>query len=107
MINLFFFIISKFSSNGNIYSFIKTIKQFIILDNEFEQLIIGYINQSLSDNDIKKLLIELNDPENFSIFKTYIKINFYSIYVMNQPDTDAIIKEIKSRIKVENNKPIL
>jgi hypothetical protein len=53
------------------------------------------------------LLIELNDPDNFSIFKTYIKINFYSIYAMNQPDTDAIIKEIKSRIKEENNKPIL
>ena len=78
-----------------------------ILDYEFEQLIIGYINQSLSDNDIKNLLIKLNDPDNVSKFKTYIKINFYSIYAMNRPDTDAIIKEIKSRIKEENNKSIL
>ena len=54
-----------------------------------------------------KLSIKLNDPDNVSIFETYIKINFYSIYAMYRPDTDAIIKEIKSRIKEENNKSIL
>jgi len=74
------------------------------LDIGFEKLIIGYINQSSSVEDLKKILDKLKEPSNVSLFKSYIKINFFSIYTMNQSDTDAILKEVKSRIKVEENK---
>ena len=77
------------------------------MDKEFEQLILGYINQTSSVEDLKEIINKLHDPNSASVFKAYIKINFYSIYAMNRPDTDAIIKEIKSRIKEENNKSIL
>ncbi len=74
------------------------------MDKEFEQLIIGYINQTSSVKDLKEIINKLQDPNSASIFKAYIKINYYSIYAMNQSDAENIIKEVKSRIKVEENK---
>lgn len=74
------------------------------MDKEFENLIVGYINQTSSVKDLKEIMNKLKDPNSASIFKTYIKINYYSIYAMNQSDAENIIKEIKSRIKVEENK---
>ena len=73
-------------------------------EREFEDLIIGYISQSLSINDLKKILEKLKKPKNIKIFKAFIKINYYSIYIMNQSDTESIIKEVKSRIKREESK---
>ena len=73
-------------------------------EREFEDLIIGYISQSLSINDLKKFLEKLKKPKNIKIFKAFIKINYYSIYIMNQSDTESIIKEVKSRIKREESK---
>ena len=74
------------------------------MDKEFEQLILGYINQTSSVEDLKEIINKLQDPNSASVFKAYIKINFYSIYAMNQSDAQNIIKEVKSRIKVEENK---
>lgn len=74
------------------------------MDKEFENLIVGYINQTSSVKDLKEIMNKLKDPNSASIFKTYIKINYYSIYAMNQSDAENIIKEVKSRIKVEENK---
>jgi hypothetical protein len=71
---------------------------------EFEDLIIGYISQSSTINDLKKILEKLKQPKNIKIFKAFIKINYYSIYSMNQSDTESIIKEVKSRIQKEESK---
>ena len=74
------------------------------MNKEFEKLIVGYINQTSSVKDLKEIINKLKDPNSASIFKAYIKINYYSIYAMNQSDAENIIKEVKSRIKVEENK---
>lgn len=76
----------------------------ISVNKEFEELIIGYISQSSSINDLKNILKKLKQPKNLSIFRTYIKVNYYSIYIMNQSDTESIIKEVKSRISREESK---
>ena len=74
------------------------------MDKEFEHLIDRYINQSSSVDELKRILVKLNDPKNISIFKSFIKANFFSIYSMKQSDTDDIIREVKRRIKEEENK---
>ena len=74
------------------------------MDKEFEYLIIGYINQTSSVKDLKKILIKLKDPDNISTFKSFIKANFFSIYTMKQSDANDIIRELKRRIKEEENK---
>ena len=74
------------------------------IDKEFEDLIVGYISQSSTIFDLKKILKKLKQPKNVEIFKAYIKINYYSIYIMNQSDTESIIKEVKSRIRQEESK---
>ena len=65
---------------------------------KFESLILKYINQTSSSNELKVLIKALEDIKNVRVFKEYIKTNFYSIYVMNQFETEDIISEIKKRI---------
>ena len=74
------------------------------INKKFEDLIIGYINQSSTIEDLKTIIEKLKQPKNVSLFKAYIKINYYSIYIMNQSDTESIIKELKSRISKEKSK---
>ena len=74
------------------------------INKQFEDLIIGYINQTSTIEDLKTIIEKLKQPKNVSLFKTYIKINYYSIYIMNQSDTESIIKELKSRISKEESK---
>jgi len=74
------------------------------INKQFEDLIIGYINQTSTIEDLKIIIEKLKQPKNVSLFKTYIKINYYSIYIMNQSDTESIIKELKSRISKEEYK---
>jgi len=74
------------------------------INRQFEDLIIGYINQTSTIEDLKTIIEKLKQPKNVSLFKAYIKINYYSIYIMNQSDTESIIKELKSRISKEEYK---
>jgi len=78
------------------------------IDKNFENLIIKYINQNTKTEDLKLLLTYLKDFKNLSLFKLYIKINFFSIYVMNRMDKDEIIDIIKNKInkdqKIEKRK---
>ena len=69
------------------------------IDKNFEYLIIKYINQNTKTEDLKLLLTYLKDSENLRLFKLFIKINFFSIYVMNKMDKDGIIDIIKGKIK--------
>ena len=72
--------------------------------NHFEDLIIKYLNQNTSVEDLNQLLIELKNKENVRLFKSYIKTNYYSLYVMNDIDRKDIIKVIKSKIDLERKK---
>ena len=74
------------------------------IDKNFENLIIKYINQNTKTEDLKLLLNCLKDSKNLSLFKLYIKINFFSIYVMNSMDKDEIIDIIKNKIKKDQKR---
>ena len=74
------------------------------IDNNFESLIIKYINQNTKTEDLKSLLTYLKDSKNLSLFKLYIKINFFSIYIMNKMDKDGIIDIIKGKIKKDQKR---
>ena len=72
--------------------------------NHFEDLILKYLSQNTSVEDLNQLLIELKNKENVRLFKSYIKTNYYSLYVMNDIDRKDIIKVIKSKIDLERKK---
>ena len=74
------------------------------IDKNFENLVIKYINQNTKTEDLKLLLTYLKDSKNLSLFKLYIKINFFSIYVMNRMDKDEIIDIIKNKIKKDQKR---
>ena len=67
----------------------------------FEDLILKYLNQNTSVCDLKKLLVKLKEKENVELFKSYIKTNYYSLYVLNDIDRKDIIKVIKNKIDLE------
>ena len=67
-------------------------------DDEFENLMIGYIHHSLTNDELKKFSEKLKKSKNATLFKAYIKVNYFSIFSMNKTDAESIIKEIKSRI---------
>lgn len=71
---------------------------------KFEDLVLKYINQTSSIDDLKIMINELKDPKNVKLFKSYIKTNYYSIYAMNQVETEDIINEIKTRIHTQGRK---
>ena len=70
----------------------------------FEDLIIKYLNQNTSVKDLKNLLVKLKEKENVKLFKSYIKTNYYSLYVLNDIDRKDIIKIIKNKIDLERKK---
>ena len=70
----------------------------------FEDLIIKYLNQNASVEDLKTLLVKLKEKENVKLFKSYIKTNYYSLYVLNDIDRKDIIKIIKNKIDLERKK---
>ena len=72
----------------------------------FENLILKYLNQNTSVNDLKKLLVKLKEKENVELFKSYIKTNYYSLYVLNDIDRKDIIKVIKDKIDLERKNSI-
>ena len=67
----------------------------------FEDLTLKYLNQNTSLEDLKKLLVKLKEKENVELFKSYIKTNYYSLYVLNDIDRKDIIKVIKDKIDLE------
>ena len=69
----------------------------------FEDLTLKYLNQNTSLEDLKKLLVKLKEKENVELFKSYIKTNYYSLYVLNDIDRKDIIKVIKDKIDLERN----
>jgi hypothetical protein len=67
----------------------------------FENLIVKYINQDASVKELEQLLSMLKSKDNIVLFRSYVKINFYSIYLMNDIDNIDIINKIKEKIELE------
>ncbi len=64
----------------------------------FEELAVAFLNRNASVEDLKLLIKSLESIKNIQLFKLYIKINYYSVYAMNELETKDIIDVIKSRI---------
>ena len=71
---------------------------------KFEKLSIAFLNQDASLEDLNLLIKSLESLKNIQLFKLYIKINYYSLYAMNEIEKNNIIDVIKERISKENRK---
>lgn len=70
----------------------------------FEELAVAFLNRNASVEDLKLLIKSLESIKNIQLFKLYIKINYYTVYAMNELETKDIIDVIKARISKENRK---
>lgn len=69
-----------------------------------ENLTVKYINQEANIQDLELLYEYLKSPENEEIFKSFVRINFYGIYIMNEIDKTDILRAIEKRIASEKRK---
>ncbi|MEL0243138.1 MAG: FecR family protein [Gammaproteobacteria bacterium] len=69
-----------------------------------ENLTVKYINQQANVQDLELLYEYLKSPENEEIFKFFVRINFYGIYIMNEIDKTDILRAIEKRIASEKRK---
>tara|TARA_A200000113_G_scaffold225651_1_gene247269 strand:+ start:97 stop:1245 length:1149 start_codon:yes stop_codon:yes gene_type:complete len=76
----------------------------------FESLIIKFISRSADLQELSALTKYLEEKENVEIFKSFIKINHYSTYCMQDIDRKEILQTIKKRIaskrKIEQRKKL-
>ena len=70
----------------------------------FEELAIAFVNQNASVEDLKVLIKKLESIKNLELFKLYIKINYYSVYNMNEMESKDIVEVIKGKINKESKK---
>ena len=71
---------------------------------KFKRLILKYIDQTTSSSELKIMINALKDPKNVKLFKSYIKTNYYSIYAMNEFETEDILNELRRKIRLTEKK---
>ena len=71
------------------------------MKSDTENKIIRFLNQNASIEDIESLSIWLDEKENQKVFENYVKLNFYSIYIMNKENNfvEERRKELKKGFK--------
>lgn len=70
---------------------------------KLENLTVKYINQNANLLELEELLDLLKSDKNQELFMSFIRVNYYSIYMMKDFDTDEVIRSIKQKIKEEKN----
>lgn len=70
---------------------------------KLENLTVKYINQNANLLELEELLDLLKSDKNQELFMSFIRVNYYSIYIMKDFDTDEVIRSIKQKIKEEKN----
>ena len=70
----------------------------------FEKLIIKFISGTATLEELMGLMKYLEVNENSETFKSYVRINYYSIYSMNDIDRKDILEIVQKRISNEKKK---
>ena len=70
----------------------------------FENLIIKFISRSANLEELSLLMKCLEKKENVKTFKSFIKINYYSIYTMQDIDRKQILNAVQKRISSERKR---
>ena len=78
--------------------------------SELKKLLVRYVTKSATFGDLEQLELWINDPNNLSTFKDYIKTQFAIQLSMNEPDSSKIrerlLKEIRNDKKVLRNRRV-
>ncbi len=69
-----------------------------------ENLIIKFISQSANLDELSLLMKYLEKKENVETFKSFIKINYFSVYTMQDIDRKEILKTVQKRISYERKR---
>lgn len=70
---------------------------------EIEKLIIKYVANSITADELDELSIWIKEPENEQVFCKYVKVNYAIDYHMSQFDTNKTKKLLLKKIKEDSN----
>ena len=69
-----------------------------------EKLIVKYITNSITENELEELVVWLNTPENEELFLDYLKVNYAIDYNVGQFRIDKTKKMLFDKIDEDINK---
>ena len=69
-----------------------------------EDLIIKFISRTANIEELCLLMKYLENKKNVEIFKSFIKINYFSIYTMQNIDRKEILEIVQKRISSEHKR---
>ncbi|KZS42850.1 hypothetical protein AWE51_15900 [Aquimarina aggregata] len=70
---------------------------------EIDIILIKFLNKSANSEELDKLDIWIQDPENELIFRDFVKTHFAIIVAMNDPDSSKIREQLLNEIQKEKN----
>lgn len=71
------------------------------MSKEIENILVKYLSQSASPEELKQLSKWLEDSNNKQIFKEFVKTNYAISYSVNHPNTKATVQTLMSKINRE------
>jgi len=71
--------------------------------SKIEKLLIKYVSQSATSQDLESLELWLKDSPNLSLLKEYIKTQFAIQMSMNDPDSDEIRERLLKEMRKDKN----
>lgn len=68
---------------------------------DIENLIVKYLTNSATANDLDQLAVWIKEPINKKKFKEYVDIHYSIFYAMKDPNTQEVLDELLSKIRKE------
>lgn len=69
--------------------------------SDIENLIIKYLTNSANANDLDRLAVWVQEPNNKKIFKEYVDVHYSVFYSMKNPNTQEVLDELLITIRRE------
>ncbi|GGW48517.1 FecR family protein [Arenibacter certesii] len=75
-----------------------------MIPEEIERLIIKFLSNSTTNEELVKLNSWIQDTDNEEVFKEYVKTHFATTLAMNNPDLEEVRTNLLKEIRCETNK---
>ena len=75
-----------------------------MISKEVENLIVKYINKSANSEELEELDNWVKDPNNFKVFKEFVRTHYAILYTIDNRDTDDTRTKLLQQIK--KDKPV-
>lgn len=77
-----------------------------MITSEFENLIVKFLSNSATEQELDELEAWIQDPGNQILFKEYVKVNYALVLGVNDPDSAGIRKRLLEKVRTRDKKDV-